>query len=403
MKRVKAGALSFVVGISIVLSLLISGFILIKIYSDRESKLARIRQDLLINLNSGFELVKAKPEVIQNKINELDLFGRGKDSIIIKSSPWGFTNVVQITAKRGKFFEQKEAFINKVNQFDESTMFLADHGEPLTLLGRSKIDGIIQVPGGRVSTSSIGDLYFTGTLPKESQTFRSNPTLPQIDQSLLENLTKFDSETVPIKEIQKNNEFSFKNNSALKLHSIDPIILTQNFKGKIIIESESEIEVLLTSKLEDVILIAPKIVLQDFVSGSFQAIARDTILVGRGVKLNYPSALAVIGNNKGYIDVKSGYLEGSLFMHNFKDGDLNLMRIQNTDIYGSIYTNGYLDFQGSLYGCVTSNKFVFSRFGEIRENTIYNAEINSLTQNSYYKNFDFFSNDSPASVIKWLK
>ena len=397
MRKFEAGALAYVVGISLVFSMIISAILLINNYVEQQFIINRNKITLRENVNSAYELIKARPDLLTHHSMEMDLYGQGTDSVSIKIKPWGFLYQAEVSAKRGHFSTTRSSFIAP-ETLSTSLLYLPESQFPLTLTGTSQLVGRAEVPQGIINTGTIGATSFSGQMPSPSDILRSNSSLPEIASDLISHLRNLSIGNGK-SSIQGDKINSFKNGT-IKYSENSKIIIDEQLKGNILVKSEKSIEVNLGAQLEDIILMAPKIIIHDFVSGSFQAIASDTLLVGSGVKMQYPSFLCVFGENKNYIAVNSASIEGAVFSFNYSNPDDNLLRLgDGSVIHGAVYSNGYLELGGNIYGYVMANKLSFNQFGIIRENTMYNTSIKPLR----LKPPSLLASRDRINIIKWLE
>src|SRR5690606_12628712 len=77
------------------------------------------------------------------------------------------------------------------------------------------------------------------------------------------------------------------------LHTTSQDLKSKSIKGNYIFISKDTINIDKSSYLEDVILVAPVIRIEDGFVGNLQAFASKTIEIGSNVMLNYPSFLCV--------------------------------------------------------------------------------------------------------------
>src|SRR5690606_11031361 len=88
------------------------------------------------------------------------------------------------------------------------------------------------------------------------------------------------------------------------------------YKGRVIVASGDKISIKASSKLEDVIIEAPKVVIEKGFEGSIQAIASDSLDVEAGVKLMYPSAVALVptSEKKSMLIEKGAHIEAVVLL-----------------------------------------------------------------------------------------
>jgi cytoskeletal protein CcmA (bactofilin family) len=397
------GALSLVVGISLVIAIFLGSLLLIFYYSQIVIDDNRIEIDLIDNINSTHIYIQAHPNLFTDKkCTLLDLYKNGSDSIRVDYEKWGAYDLFTVTAFRGMHQKSKSAFWGEV-QSDLIALYLPNSGEELSLLGKSTILGKSFVPNGKISSGSLGRKIFTGSLPHESSILPSSDNLPEIDGTLIESIRKIVSKTTGDPVLP---ETSFVNSFQAPVKEFfleGPVILNNDLKGNILVKSTHSIEVTINSSLEDVILIAPKIIIRDFVKGSFQAIASDTIEIQTGVKLNYPSLLMVLNSTKGLISLKSASFSGTIIM--YKDNsDLSNLFIMDSGskIEGTLFNDGYSNLQGHISGSVYSNKILMNQFGEIRSNNLLDAIIDSQSLNPNFVRPAIFGYRGNSKIIEFI-
>lgn len=402
--HVNGGALSLVVGISLIISILLGSLLLIFYYSQLVLDDHRIEIVLLDNINSTHNYIQAHPNLfLENKTTLLDLYKNGSDSIRVEHEKWGAYDLFTVTAFRGRHQISKSAFWGEV-QSDLTALYLPNAGEQLSLLGKSKILGKSFVPNGEISSGSLGRKIFTGSIPDMSSILPSGANLPEIDGSLIESIQKILSNKTGDPELPEAPLINSFQNPVKEFFMEKPVILNKELKGNILVKSTHSIEVPINSSLENIILIAPKIIVRDFVKGSFQAIATDTIEIHTGVKLNYPSLLMVINSTKGFISMKSASFSGTIIM--YKDiSDLSNLFIMDSGskIEGTLFNDGYSNLQGHIYGSVYSNKLLMDQSGEIRSNNLLDAVIDNQSLSRHFVRPAIFGYHGNSKIIEFIQ
>ena len=163
--------------------------------------------------------------------------------------------------------------------------------------------------------------------------------------------------------------------------------------------------------MKDVIILAPNVIIEDGVKGTFQVIATNNIHVGKNVRLDYPSCVLVVNKNiviekenRLFIDEGSTVkgVVGFLNKENvLRDNFLTQVYISKSSlVYGEVYCEGNLELQGKVIGTVFSNQFVVNAAGTIFINHLLDARINSLEFPDFYGGI--LLNNQSKSIVKWL-
>ncbi|WP_417800658.1 hypothetical protein [Tenacibaculum sp.] len=406
LKKVKAGALQYVLVISVIIAILILAFItLIHLHKKVQLKGALYKKSIE-NVQHTFDLLKTQ------KLNETNLNQLNNTSIITKD--WGIYKSVHVTSsEKNEFFEQ----IGLLGSFNrkKKALYLQENNKPLAIVGNTKIVGDASIPKLGIKRGNIaGTSYNRNTLLYGRSTL-SSTKLPEIENintikkyvssHLLDGKTSFF-------ELEESKHFknSFKKET-LVYNSNYPIHLKNiSLTGNILIKSNSSITIHTSAILEDVILVAPKITVQNRVNGTFQAFAKDTINVQSNCTLHYPSALVVINekkidtnNNPEIIIEENCQIKGSILLYSTsKTMNFNpqIHIKEKTTVTGDVYCNQNLELLGTVYGSVYTNHFLTKQFGSTYINHVYNVEINSTKLPNQFSGLPIKNQN--YSVAKWL-
>lgn len=184
--------------------------------------------------------------------------------------------------------------------------------------------------------------------------------------------------------------------------------------GNIVVIATNQVRIRASSKLHDVIIIAPQVNVEDGTAGSFQVFASNQINVGKRANLTYPSVLAVKAkpNNeeiqqsfepnihlaegaelRGFI-IHIGNDEVNPYKPNIKIND-------RASVYGEVYCTDNVELKGNVYGTLFTANFVSLENGNIYQNHIYNGRIRSELLPKEYAGLNF-ENSNTNTVAKWL-
>ncbi|MCH2046912.1 MAG: hypothetical protein MK212_22550, partial [Saprospiraceae bacterium] len=337
-------------------------------------------------------------------------------------SYWGMFQILKSLAQNKTYTSETIALVGAKQPENRTALYLEDNGNPLVMVGNSQITGRSYLPERGIKPGTISGNSFTGTrliYGAQQQAY----DLPEIHQELQDLLEHFRTQTInplleggaQIKDLAPKHSNSFMEQTQL-LYSTNAIHLIEHqLTGNIIVFSETKITVNHLSKLEDVILVAPKIMITDGVEGNFQAIASEHIYVGKNVELAYPSTLVVIEKQPPGLqattqdvshfirmDTKSSISGQVVFIgketsYHYKP---QLYIAPNATVIGEVYCNQNTELNGSVLGSVFTANFVVDQFGSIYQNHIFNGTISIEDLPKDYVGLLF--NNSKKGVAKWL-
>ncbi|RED26118.1 hypothetical protein BD847_0024 [Flavobacterium cutihirudinis] len=422
--RIKSGALQFTVFIAVLIALLLAGIVLYAytfIYMKEQSKGA-IENIQIADIGIQSLLEQKEINTDTTTINFIE-----KDKQIIKTnlSTWGiFQKGISNSQFRKKKFIKTALIGTLLNANKSPTVFLQDSHNTLSVVGTTSIKGIAYLPFKQAKSGYIAGNNYYGSQLIYGKIEKSSAELPPLSKTF-ENEIKF-----YFQEYKPSNQHDYINlNSAKKItnsfnektkgfYSENPIILDNvAISGNIIIKSETAITVKNTSKLKDLILIAPLIEIEAETIGNFQAIATKKITVGENCNLEFPSALLLFQdsidsskpisndistNNDIFINTGTT-IKGSVVYYQTKESSDFRSQItleKNARIKGQVYCNGNFEIKGIVSGSVITKQFVANQSGSIFINHVFNATIENENIPELYGGI--ILEKQPKTVLKWL-
>ncbi|MBV7269069.1 hypothetical protein [Winogradskyella luteola] len=422
--KLKAGALQLTMFIIVVIALLLTAFILL-VHTHNQFQ---IQSDFIIQLtkqsNYGVDYT-LENTIPLNDTTSIDLNDEDYKTLKVHRDFWGLFEKVLSTSKiKNKRF-QKVALIGSKQPINNRTaLYIQDNNKPLVLVGDTKIEGLTYLPRQGVKPGYISGQSYYGSKLIFGPT-RVSSVLPKLSSEVIDNIRALEyiALDLPQNRFLNVEEGGHYSNSFLKPlevvfsnSSID--LRTIHLTGHILVQSKSKIVVHSTSKLKDVILVAPKIEIKPRVVGNFQAIASKEILVGDHVQINYPSALVVNEKPNTQTDESSisskeehhlitinenSVIKGSVvFLGQEKSNNYKsqLQIKENTVIYGELYNNQNTELQGMVYGSVYTDNFIANQAGSVYQNHIYNGTI--IVDELPKQYAGLLINNPKKCVLKWL-
>ena len=416
-KKAKAGVLSLVLSLSLVVALICASMILLA-YTNRIDFLQKdIELKLQRNADSGLQYLLASFSNLEhNQPLVIDLYSNEEDSVSISKKPWGFFDIGLVTAFQGRLLAQSSAIIGSTDvEALQSAVYLADEGRPLSVAGNTRVVGKSYLPKSGVKSAYINRVGYSGKELIYGSVFKSESRLPRLNQErILQNeklLTSFLSEDYykleEIDELISNMDHPFSSDYSLYFHSSGSLVIGQTLRGNIVIRSDRKVFLTASSELEDVIIVAPEVDVQSGFEGKVQILASNSISVGSHVTLAYPSVLAFVSNQPtAQITMEAeSELHGLLLLSN-QSGDYNkkLVKIEkDAKVIGQVYVDALVELSGQVLGNVTCRKFYLKTASSIYENHLFNAEIdNSKLPQDYVNGLVAQTIDYPA-IAKWLE
>lgn len=417
----KASALFYAIVMALIIAIICSSFILFSHFNRIQTLWIDQNTKLLLNASSGLNLLLSNSATIDlNTQITLDLFEEETDSVKLERRQWGAYEVAVSKA----FFKNHESLkmaliCNNIHSDNSAALYLANLDKPLYLCGNTKINGTCFLPKAGVKRGYIEGQSFIGEKLINGESLESENELPEINKNLMQsNLKYFNGQINPldslvmIEDMPLNDTIthSFKNLS-LVLKSNGSLALISNFlRGNIRIVSDKSVFVGASAKLEDIIIYAPKIIIEEGFLGVLQLFASDTIIISKNCKLNYPSVLSInrtinspdniyasFGENSRFSGVILGYQENNNLKNNLK-----VSIDKNTIITGQVYVNGLVDLKGKVYGSVACRKFILITPSSVYENHLLNAVIDNTKLPVHFTGINIVSSPSSKSVVKWL-
>ncbi len=417
-KKIKAGALQFVLFIGAIVAVLLLSFVLVSYSHNLFLKKTDVWVEIIQAADSGLKRsfdqdMKAGETIEMPAMNDLGIL------VSVEKEYWGVLEIRKVKSEKGKMGFEKWAFVGHADE-KRAALYLQDNQRPLVLAGNTKITGTAFLPEKGVKMGNIyGNSYYAPKLIYGEEKM-STAALPIFDSEIRQQIKRLtgrgfepQGEEVPLKTglVLKN---SFKEPTKVIKGSHVRLEKAQ-LSGNIIIWATEKITVDAFSKLHDVVLLAPKIEVADWAKGNFQALASESIAVGKGCELAYPTVLWVhqeIAGDPSPNDIRPNVMVDSyahvrgMVIYQNKGEEANRFKPhikidENAKVVGEVYGTKNLELEGSVHGSVTTGSFVALENGNSYQNHLYNAYINSTQLPIEYAGIGF-ENESMNQIVKWL-
>jgi cytoskeletal protein CcmA (bactofilin family) len=418
--KLKAHVLLSALVISIIVSIIISSVLLLHYNNNLQWIRYKNNDRLQRNLQSAVNIVIADTINFNTATEErFDLFGDIDDSVSIAKELWGAFNLAKVKSVYKTKTLRKNFFYGPVlNDTLGSCLYIVDHHRPIQISGSTKLIGDAFIPGGSIKTTSIDGKEFEGKVTVLGNIFKSDTSFPSANNYRIDELYKIfkktydkDFKRLNLKATEDSISNSFDNDALYYYISGNSNVVAQKrIQGKIILFSDSAITIKGNTKIEDAIIMAPEINIEDNFTGSVQLVANRIIKVGKHCKLNYPSSILLlkdsVNNYQGLIEIAdSSSISGFIFANAAKkDFYKNTVELKKGSLFeGVICVHGYLQTKGVIYGTLITDYFLYKSIISTYENTLVDVVADRTKLSPYFIGSAVIKNPGKLKVIKWLR
>ncbi|WP_394748236.1 hypothetical protein [Spongiimicrobium salis] len=417
-RKVRAGALQFVLFIGAVIAVLLLTFVLLSHSHSLFGKQTQRLVQLVKGADMGLSVALKSPLPLGDTI---PLPSHGNEAIVLKGvrEYWGVYEKIAINARTEAHHFDKVALVGNGITEDFPALYLEDNERPMIIVGGAKITGDAFLPKQGIRTGNIsGNSYYHSNLVYGRQR-QSGKKLPPLNKELQRYLQDVGRPTPGSTTTDANVlssgailQQSFKE-STLFIFGSTINLSRVRLSGNIVVSASRKIIVDPSAVLEDVLLSAPEIEIKDRVRGKFQAIARQHISIGTQCELEYPSALVVTaerptvqGLQRPLLHMKpNAHVRGALVvLGNFEEQRFypQLKMEEKASLVGELYCEQNLELKGSVIGRVNTAAFMALENGSIYQNHLYQGTIDRSLLPSQYAGLLYESNTPNKTVSKWL-
>lgn len=417
--KLNAHTLLSAIVISIIISIIIGSLLLLHYNNNIQWTKFKANERLQRNLQSSINLVTGDSIGYNVTAQEyLDLFGNNEDSVIITKEYWGVFNLASIKSfQKNQSVSKQFLFGTALSDTLSACLFLVDHQRPLQVSGKTRLVGDAYLSRGGIKAVSIDGKQYEGKDLVYGEVLKSDTSFPVVNEyliNLLYNNLKMTLDKTFQKEhanrIQDSVYNSFKNETQYFFINEANQISFQKIKGKVVLFSDSLIEIKAGAKLEDVIIMAPEINIADNFEGTVQLVANKVIALGRHCVLKYPSSLILlkdsVNNYQGKIEVGENSSVSGLLFANAAPADKykNLVDFKKgASLEGTVFVHGFLQMEGKVYGTVLTDFFLYKSVVATYENSLVDAVIDRTKLSPYFISSTLIKIPGKLNIIKWLK
>lgn len=417
-KKIKAGALQFVLFIGAIIAVLLLAFVLLSHTHALFDKKTDITVDLIQAVDRAmFQSFDQNEERGQpRELSKTD--GLGIETNVQKEY-WGVLEKRSVTAKKGKIQFTKTSFVGHGDD-DRYALYLKDNQRPMVIVGNAKIMGNALLPQRGIKMGNIQGFGYTRPQLVYGRTKQSNTALPKLNDGMQLQLDRLTNSG----ELPQGDRLDLEKNMVVTNSFLEePKVVQGDFidlaevslSGNILIWATDAIRLHRSAQLRDVVLVAPKIEVTDGVAGNFQAIASEWITVGRDCTLDYPTVLALqrprtydekisMEQDPRILVEQGSWVSGMLIymdQNEYKGNSPYIKIEEDATIKGEVHCTQNLELKGNVLGSVTTNAFVAKENGNVYLNHLFHGRMDASLLPKEYGGI-CYENNKGNRIMKWL-
>ncbi len=240
------------------------------------------------------------------------------------------------------------------------TLYYLDNRQSVTLAGRTELQGILYLPQNGVKYGRIGSENFSGRKISDQAIQYSRKDFPTLDSNVLncfDSLWARERFLIPTRTPNKLVK-PFYLGATEFIRIDDSEIYDCILKGRIILYADS-IYIDSSCCIENLIIVARKIVVGKGTHISAQLFARDTVIVESNAELSYPSGVWCTK----YIELQEqSEVNGYVMICTAKQQDqlsICYRQARMARLRGLLWVNGAAQVQGIIAGCVVIGRAIY--------------------------------------------
>lgn len=402
--KLGAGILTYVMAISILVSVALSMLILYLYYARLEYLSYGRQINLIENLQTAIEITKGGFKDMEiDKTYLYDLYGQESDSISISYKLWGLFDLFEVHSFRGSVdYAKCYILAHGISQEGKSAIYLQDEGRPLAVVGDTKISGVCYLPKAGVQSAYINRIGYKNEKLIYGEQRQSEKDFPELEtDKVIKQLEKLNGNRVDA--LLDTTQSFLMEPAIIECFELE---VSSEISGQVILKANNKIVFTNEAKVSDIIAYAPVIVFEEGFEGSGQFFVSDTLIANKNVKFNYPSALVAYNEHKpALIKLSEGSETNGWIMMDGKSDGLRRRVVYVEDgakFQGLIYCNGLAEIYGEVIGNVTTRRFLVNAPSAVYENYLFNATIDATQLDLEFLTLSQWFYSDSTQVLKYL-
>lgn len=414
--KLKGGALYVAIIISILISIILSLFIVVAYFNIQSVQSQNSLNQLNYSLDGGFEIAQSK-YYNSNQSNLWQKMPYNNDSVIIKKLPWGCFTLINVKAKNNHFSVHKTGLFG-TNASKDTAIMVTEQNSPIGLAGKIKFNGFCYFPKAGVKSAYIEGNSFSDLNSIRPFIISAPNYIAEIEENYIKSIEENQSLLNPytdslISFIPDVLNQSFENKTAV-IQQGGINLSSQNLSNNIKLIASDLITIENNCQLNNVLLIARKVIFKKGFKGTVHVIAKDSIITEDECEFDYPSSFCVYSNVKLntpfpmvrgiFVGNQCKFKGGLLAVNNKTQTSRMIIKLNKQfEMIGNIYSSNFIDIQGSIYGSIICQKTLLLTPSGAYENHLLNCLVDPKT---YYRNLVvpnwFQTKNQKQKCAQWL-
>lgn len=386
---VKAHSLLYAVYVCLIIGLIGGALLLLSNLYNQLNVYYNVHEELYINNASTINYalgndLNIEEETLTDEFNGI--------ASVIQKKQYGLLSVLLVQSMVKNDTIASAHFVGQYAN-SKTALYVSNFTQPIAASGNVTVKGDVFLSSDRVRETYINNKPNQINIQKPIKSSTIN--LPEISKRCETVFNSIPTQKVILNALEKKNDSLYVNsffNETKEIQVVNNRLENIIIKGNFVIRSNDSLVVSKSAKLEDVILLAPKVRIQEGFEGTIQVFATEKIYVDKKVQLNYPSAICVKNNGdsdkEGFIFIdEESKIDGAVLMfgNDLLHIEKNSIDIKDkTQIRGTVYSSGRLSINGKVYGAVYAAKLLYKTTSSSYANCLADVEIDVNKRPNYF-------------------
>ena len=407
---VKAGSLVYAIIISLIIGLICYTLLLTSGYAKIHQEIISVESELYRTNESAKRYYVSTIDALRISDQPTDLLENGMLSQY-SLKPWGLYNVLKVKTSFKNDSIQQTVLVGTKIDTEQIALYLTDRNKPLYMADKATIIGNARLPKGGIKVGYITSNAIYNKNFFQGIKLQSNNRLPALTNELFL-IPNTIGDTLSIHEITNNKVF--QNDFGLLTKVIEVTgntIEDYKIKGNIIISAQDSLYIKKNNQFEDIIISAPKIVVDTGFKGAVQLIAEEEIILKEDAVLEYPSTVMLRSTRRDTIFQKKQIQlqKNSKALGTVLIADTNIKTHktitieENATAIGTVFSTDKVQLKGKVIGSVYTDGFILRTKASIYDNYILNGIIDIKSLPSYFVSVPIIDSDAKNRNYETIK
>ena len=387
--KLKGGALQFTIAFALLVLMVVLSFLLYNQLRGNELLRLRMKEALYRDIRSASLILEESPALFEKDTSSFFLYSDVfADSVRVSVHPWGFYRLAVIsevhrrTAVRKYFLFSDDLSKNEL----KPSLYFSDPHRYLSIGGSTYLGDGTWLPAYGVRKAYVNGIGYYRDSLVQGTSYEAKDSLPSPRENLKEMYTKTlewaneaDSTTTLEAIAGKGSLFnSFKNKTLAVLCPDDAELEDIRISGNVILCGKNLV-IRHTATLENCIVLARSIKIDDKFKGSGQFIAEQAISTGDSCTFGPPAVFySESGTIDGLIRLGGGCtFTGDIIQTEYVSPFAEILTLgKGTKLTGQVYCNGIVSVSASvLFGSMFCRGFIYRTKKGVYNNFLLNVCI----------------------------